>query len=200
MEYVHFLNIEYLLLRVYDIFYTNPVIQGGYGSITSPLATTLHVVAIILGNLALVGMFVTLILFALIIYVRIRIVMVEHHGFEEKEEEEHGAVAHAEETPTGPKNPRWERVRELASGAGESDWRLAILEADIMLGDLLRDQGYRGQGVGRAAARRQPAPVLDARSGLAGAQGAQRYRSRGGRFSSFAARSKRDHRPLPQSI
>jgi hypothetical protein len=39
-------------------------------------------------------------------------------------------------------------VRELANTTNESDWRLAILEADIMLNDLLKEQGYRGEGIG----------------------------------------------------
>ncbi|TSC68525.1 MAG: Uncharacterized protein G01um101456_612, partial [Parcubacteria group bacterium Gr01-1014_56] len=37
---------------------------------------------------------------------------------------------------------------ELANTPNESDWRLAILESDIMLGDLLLEQGYRGEGIG----------------------------------------------------
>jgi hypothetical protein len=40
---------------------------------------------------------------------------------------------------------RWERILEQASSESEQNRRLAILEADIMLGELLDDLGYRGE-------------------------------------------------------
>lgn len=40
---------------------------------------------------------------------------------------------------------RWQRVMEHANSPDEHQWRLAILEADIMLNDLLDMLGYRGE-------------------------------------------------------
>src|SRR3989338_4732588 len=40
---------------------------------------------------------------------------------------------------------RWDRVVEQASADSEHGWRLAILEADIMLNELLDLEGYRGE-------------------------------------------------------
>jgi len=40
---------------------------------------------------------------------------------------------------------RWERIHEQANSDSEHSWRLAILEADIMLNELLDLQGYRGE-------------------------------------------------------
>lgn len=40
---------------------------------------------------------------------------------------------------------RWDRVEEQANSDSEHNWRLAILEADIMLSELLDLQGYRGE-------------------------------------------------------
>lgn len=49
----------------------------------------------------------------------------------------------------GPKtNERWERVLDLADSPNESDWRLAIIEADIMLGDLLEKMELPGETIG----------------------------------------------------
>jgi len=45
-------------------------------------------------------------------------------------------------------NKKWVKVKEHASSANPSDWRLAILEADILLGDLLTKLGYKGEGIG----------------------------------------------------
>src|SRR5665811_901993 len=46
------------------------------------------------------------------------------------------------------KNPQWEHVMALASSPIESDWRRAIIEADIMLDNLLMSRGYRGATLG----------------------------------------------------
>src|SRR3989344_3486923 len=40
---------------------------------------------------------------------------------------------------------RWGRILEQARGSTEHGWRLAILEADIMLSELLDMQGYKGE-------------------------------------------------------
>jgi hypothetical protein len=39
-------------------------------------------------------------------------------------------------------------VVALAAGASESDWRRAVLEADIMLGVMLSARGYAGGTIG----------------------------------------------------
>jgi hypothetical protein len=144
MENVHFLNLEYLLLRVYQIFYHSPVTSGVYGTATAPGSAVLHTLAV--------------------------------------------------------KNPRWERVRELANTTSESDWRLAILEADIMLNDLLKEQGYRGEGIGERL--RDANPLQFATLDLAW----QAHKVRndiahaGEGLSSLAARSKRNDRFLSSRV
>ncbi len=40
---------------------------------------------------------------------------------------------------------RWNRILEQAGSDSEQSWRLAILEADIMLNELLDVMGYRGE-------------------------------------------------------
>ncbi len=152
MDQVHFLNIEYLLLRVYEIIYNSPLFTATYNEATAPAGHAISIVALFLGTLALVGMFLTIAFFVFLVWVRIRLELVEHEGFHAKEHELHSGTEHVvvagHPEPAGPKNPRWERVRELANTTSESDWRLAILEADIMLGDLLKEQGYRGDSIG----------------------------------------------------
>ena len=46
------------------------------------------------------------------------------------------------------KNPRWERVISHSASENENDWRLAIMEADIMLGDLLETMSLPGNTIG----------------------------------------------------
>jgi hypothetical protein len=46
--------------------------------------------------------------------------------------------------PGADKNPRWERVLEHLNSTNPNDWKFSILEADIMLSDLLDTLQYRG--------------------------------------------------------
>ena len=48
----------------------------------------------------------------------------------------------------GAENKKWNKVLEHAASENSSDWRLAILEADILLGELLTKMGYKGEGIG----------------------------------------------------
>jgi hypothetical protein len=48
---------------------------------------------------------------------------------------------------TGP-DPRWRDIEGLMQSANTADWRIAILEADIMLDDMLTQMGYEGDSIG----------------------------------------------------
>ncbi len=45
-------------------------------------------------------------------------------------------------------NPRWEIVQKYYNSANQSDWKLAILEADIMLYEVLNKSGFDGYSIG----------------------------------------------------
>ena len=45
-------------------------------------------------------------------------------------------------------NKKWQRVQEHMESPSQSDWKLAILEADIMLDEMLDSVGYRGETMG----------------------------------------------------
>lgn len=45
-------------------------------------------------------------------------------------------------------NPRWEIVGRYYNSANQSDWKLAILEADIMLYEVLSKSGFQGESIG----------------------------------------------------
>ncbi len=48
---------------------------------------------------------------------------------------------------------KWDNVLNLVESANPSDWRQAVLEADIILGDLLTTLGYKGEGIGEQLRR-----------------------------------------------
>lgn len=141
---VDFINLEYLLVRLRDSF------AGG-----ADLAAAIPDWVVGLLQLGMVlGLILTFVLLILIVYVQIRLHQVEHEGFHRLEVH---AVAHAEpEVESHPGNERWERIVELANSANASDWRRAVLEADIMLGDVLNGVGYPGASVGEQLRHANP--------------------------------------------
>ena len=46
------------------------------------------------------------------------------------------------------KNKKWEKIVAYANSGNHADWRLAIIEADVMLEELLQTAGYLGGSVG----------------------------------------------------
>lgn len=53
-----------------------------------------------------------------------------------------------EMTPTGPRNLKWERVQKFMKSHNSSDWKQAIMEADILLDEMLTKMGYEGNSIG----------------------------------------------------
>jgi hypothetical protein len=136
---VDFLNLEYLLLRVYHLAFN---FDASAASTTEYLSNTALALWV---QITIAGLSVSLILFLLFVWFRIRLEMVEHAHHHELE---HAAADHepAHEHPEEP--GRWERILALAGSSQESDWRRAILEADIMLGEVLTERGYLGESIG----------------------------------------------------
>jgi hypothetical protein len=132
---VNFLNLEYFLLRVYHL-YTG----AGVGSFD--LAAQLFT---LWQGITFIGLFISLVLVVLTVWARVRAVIVEHEGFHQLEVAAAHAAAAREESKG---NARWERVIDLMKSPEESNWRLAIIEADSLLEELLNNQGYIGDTVG----------------------------------------------------
>ena len=135
MGNVNFLNLEYIILRIYEL------IVGLNVDVEEVPWQVLYWG----GQAVLLGLTLSVVLLAFIVYTRIRIVFVEHEGFGKQDS---GVHAKEEEPELETGNSRWEQVVLLAASPNESDWRRAVIEADVMLGDLLTNQGYRGATIG----------------------------------------------------
>jgi cell division protein FtsL len=93
------------------------------------------------GIFVALSIFVSLLLVTLIIYCVIRILQIRH-----RENLKFAAAQHSVASHDVPKSQlRWKRIVEEASSEDEQKIRLAILEADIMLNELLDTLGYRGE-------------------------------------------------------
>lgn len=130
-----FLNLEYILLKFYTLF---SGVSADASQIPSQVTAATQ-------QLALAGLALAFIFLVLAVWARIRLVLVEHEGFHKKEEAERKVLER--EASVG-KNGRWERVMTLAASSEPANWRRAVIEADVMLSDLLTEHGYAGEGVG----------------------------------------------------
>jgi hypothetical protein len=131
------LNVEYILYRAWQMLSSIPIDHNVGGPVGFGI--------LLFWIVAITGLMVAFILLVGIVYVRVRLIQVEHFGFHAKEEEEHMKF---HQTEAIMKNARWEMIVNLSNSENESDWRRAILEADIMLGDLLDEKGYVGETIG----------------------------------------------------
>jgi len=137
MENIDFLNIQQIYYWIYQLFsnlfyYLNP---AKIFSIFYQYWPQMMFVALIISILCIIGLWN--------IYQKIKEV-------KEKDKEIFGTVL----TPftdlgeNSLKNERWERILNYLDSDSQTEWRLAILDADIILDKMLTKSGYHGEGVG----------------------------------------------------
>ncbi len=135
MDAVNFLNLEYLFLRIIDFFKNFDII-----AILNWLIYWIDVIKPI-------AIVLSLFLFYVIGYSYIKLKKIEEEdeaNFHSKRLKEAMAEPHHDAVL----NKKWQQVQEHINSPNPSDWRLAILEADIMLGDILEKMGYQGDSIG----------------------------------------------------
>jgi len=139
---VHFLNVEYFFRLLYEAVAS---FQGGAPYDLLALASQAWLLITILSILLSIA------LLALFINSTLR-----YHQVLDAEEPKFATVhaAHAEEQRD---HSRWAHIQGLIASPHESDWRQAIIEADIMLDDLLTQLGYPGASVGEKLKAVDPA-------------------------------------------
>ncbi|MCR4333970.1 MAG: hypothetical protein NUV60_03100 [Patescibacteria group bacterium] len=89
-----------------------------------------------------IGYLLSIIALVIIIYVMIRLFELR------KREEEYYSTVIVPPEAKGGMHPRWGHIQSLLEGGSPSAWREAIVEADIMLDDVLAKRGYTGDGIG----------------------------------------------------
>ena len=53
-------------------------------------------------------------------------------------------------------NKKWERILLHVESPNSNDWKVAIIEADILLGEMLGAMGYQGESIGEKLKRVEP--------------------------------------------
>ncbi|KND47037.1 MAG: hypothetical protein AB199_01225 [Parcubacteria bacterium C7867-004] len=131
---INFINVEYFFRLLYEA--VTQLRTGSFGGDWLMLAST-------------IWMFVTLI--SLVISAAFLTLLIHSHFRLHRVldgEEDNFSTIHPEVAEVTRDHNRWGHIRALIESPHENDWRQAIIEADIMLDDLLSQLGYPGVGVG----------------------------------------------------
>lgn len=132
---INFLNVEYFFRLFYELI-TSP------GGMSFELASLMALAANLWLLVTGISLVVSIGLLAVFIHSTIR-----YHETRRQEVSKF-ATMHADHAEEKRDHSRWAHVVELVSSPHENDWRQAIIEADIMLDDLLSQLGYPGDSVG----------------------------------------------------
>lgn len=139
MSDIRFLNLEYFFNSILEFFRSifNPHSSAGFvGGQLAGFIEALFKVMIPIG---------IVLLFIAWIYYQIR--FIELRKFERDRNLER-LRQKQEQAYSNQNNARWEQVEELFNSPSPGDWRLAIIEADSMLEDLIVQLGYPGDNLG----------------------------------------------------
>lgn len=123
-----YLNIEYVFSKIVEIaqpiinFFANPQTWSTLGVISALLS-----IACI----------------AIIIWALVRLVEIQIYDKEEVDHEIHNSLLKEKERERSA-NPRWHYILTLIESPNDSDWRVAIIEADSMLEEVLKEKGLSG--------------------------------------------------------
>ena len=148
---IHFLNVGYFFQLIYNLIigFSGGTTSApgststGFGSgFATSLSNFTNTASNIWLFISLLSYLLAILLIGGIVYYTARLHQVEE---EEKAkfttltpDPDHAALEHS----------RWNYIRGLIESPQESDWRAAIIEADIMLDELLNKLGYVGDTIG----------------------------------------------------
>jgi hypothetical protein len=139
-------NVEYFFRLIYNCFHggcygTSTV---GYDEFIAWLSHLWFWVTVIGYSLSVIGFFI-------LVYITVRLFELR------KREAIYYSTLLVPPSDGSATHPRWEHIQALAGSDSPSEWREAIIEADIMLEDVLTKQGYSGEGVGEKLKAVNPA-------------------------------------------
>lgn len=128
------LNIEGIFGAIYRFLVELTGLSAGTDWVS--LVTSLWVFVTVLAYL------ISAAILALLVYLSIR-----QHQIETEEADKYDFLS-VEEADDTTEHSRWSHVQTLIESGSASEWRQAIIEADIMLDDVLASYGYPGNSVG----------------------------------------------------
>ena len=98
------------------------------------------------------SIFLSLLFIVGVVYAKMQLAQLEHRRHDrfapKGSAHGHQAAPTATEIAVQKHDSRWVRIEERVGSANEADWRLAVLEADVMLDDMLKAMGAFGDTLG----------------------------------------------------
>ena len=130
---IHFLNVAYFFQLIYNFFFSaHAPSTGGWAAFFSTIWIIVTIISYLL-CLVLIGM---------LVYLSLRLYEIA------AEDAKRYTTISKKEADEKLEDSRWTYIRNLIEGTEESQWRQAIIEADIMLDELLSKLGYEGNSIG----------------------------------------------------
>jgi len=139
-DYDQFINLEYFFYKIYQFF--NFIREFVFGLFFGNGATFSERLLDYKGYLKISIEVLVIIFITGIIYCLIRIYEIRKEEYEKLNK----IPVAIDDRPY--KNRQWEVVLEHMNSETPSDWRLAIIEADNMLDEMVRKLGYGGEDLG----------------------------------------------------
>lgn len=140
---VHFLNLEYFFRLLYDLLHgSGAVTASTSGGASFSFGGILAFISHLWLVFTILAYLVTLAAIGVLVYSTMRLFQIR------KEEEPVYATRTFEEEDKRVDHSRWEYIMQLIESGQETDWRQAIIEADIMLDEVLTQLGYQGDSIG----------------------------------------------------
>ena len=126
-----YLNLEYFFAKILPFFNSvkNFLLDG-------------HMWA----TIGIISSLCSILIIGVIIYSLVRMYEIQVHEKKEINHEIKEAMARDMEKERE-ENPRWRYIQTLIESPNESDWRVAIIESDTMLLEVLAERGYEGDTV-----------------------------------------------------
>ena len=127
----NYLNIEYVFSKIVE--YARPV----YEFFTNPETWS---------TIGIISALLTIICLGIIIFSLVRLVEIQIYDKEEIDHEIEKALKRKKEMDRNI-NPRWHYIQTLIESPNSSDWRVAIIEADSLMEEILKERGIAGNTV-----------------------------------------------------
>jgi hypothetical protein len=154
---VHFINVEYFFRLLYDLLFGPHTVSAHVGSIG--------------GGEGLITLFsqiwlaVTIIAYIACVYAAWMLIYYTMRYWQVKsEDDEKYTTIDESQAHVEVEHSRWAYITQLIESPQETDWRQAIIEADIMLDEVLTRNGYLGGTIGDKLKTANPARFMTLRN------------------------------------
>ncbi|MCF7835919.1 MAG: hypothetical protein K9M15_02240 [Candidatus Marinimicrobia bacterium] len=126
-----FVNLDYVYGKIYDFF------VGGFNFFVGSKAGFLS----FLFWVKIFAVIFSLVCVAGIVYSFMKLLDVRRQRVAD-------FVKTALEEPSEEREKRWDKIKKYIETNNSSDWKMAIMEADSLLDEMIKNIGYEGEGLG----------------------------------------------------